>query len=292
MSEQRKFVISTDGTADLNDDYCRENDIYVHPLFYYLEDVPYGGLEGKTISYSEYYGYMREDKRVSTAANNPDTYSNIFRSQVEKGYDILHFSFSSGLSSLHDNARVAAMEVMEDFPDARIMVVDSLSCSAGQGLLIHYADKMRKEGKSLDEVYDWVEKNKLHFCHEFTVESLKYLQRGGRVSKAAAIIGTLINVKPVLHVDDEGHLVPVFNVRGRKKSLISLVDNMEKHIDREKCDTVFIGHADSIEDAQFVGKLVTERFGITNITYSYISYLVGTHSGPGTIALFYIGKER
>lgn len=292
MSENRKFLISTDGTADLNDDCCEKNGIFVHPLFYFLEDKPYGGIDGEQIPYSEYYRLMREDHRVSTSANNPDTYSRIFTSQVEQGYDILHFSFSSGLSSMHDNARIAAGEVMEEHPEAKIEVYDSLSCSAGQGLMIHYANKLREEGKTLEETVKWLNENRLCFCHEFTVEHLKYLQRGGRVSKAAAIVGALINVKPVLHVDNEGHLVPVFNVRGRKKALISLVDNMEKHIDRDRCDTVFIGHADALEDARFVGSLVTERFGITNITYSYISYLVGTHAGPGTIALFYIGKER
>ena len=151
---------------------------------------------------------------------------------------------------------------------------------------------MKEAGKSMDEILTWIQDNRLYFCHEFTVDDLFNLHRGGRVSKATAIIGTLINVKPVLHVDDEGRLMPVENVRGRKKSLIALVDHMEEKIGDFKNDTVFISHGDCLEDAEFVRDLVTKRFGITNFIINYVSPTIGAHSGPGTVALFYMGTHR
>jgi DegV family protein with EDD domain len=179
-------------------------------------------------------------------------------------------------------------------PDANIKVVDSLCASMGEGLLVHKAVQMKEAGKSMDDIFDWLEENKLNLCHIFTVDDLHHLHRGGRLSKTTAIIGTLINVKPVLHVNNEGRLVPLNNVRGRKKSLISLVNQMEKRISgfEDKNDTVFISHGDSLEDAEYVASLVRERFGVENIVINYICPTIGSHSGPGTIALFFMGNPR
>ena len=185
-------------------------------------------------------------------------------------------------------------ELMEENPGVRITVIDSLAASLGEGLLVHKAVTMRDQGKSYDEVVNWLEENKLHLVHNFTVDDLFHLHRGGRVSKATAILGTMINIKPILHVDDEGHLIAVGKVRGRKKSLTTLVDNMEKQIGsyRSQNDIVMISHGDCLEDAEYVKKLVEERFGIHEFLIHYVGPTIGAHSGPGTIALFYLGEYR
>ena len=180
----------------------------------------------------------------------------------------------------------------EEFPDRTVLVVDSLSASLGQGFLVDAAVRKKDEGMGLTELKQWVEDNKLHVCHMFTVDDLKYLKNGGRISRTTAILGTLINVKPVLCTDDEGHLIPLLNVRGRKKALATLVDKMAETVGDYVNDHVFISHCDSLEDAQTVGRLVTERFGIRDIMYGEIGTTIGAHSGPGTIALFYFGRSR
>ncbi|MCR5829945.1 MAG: DegV family protein [Lachnospiraceae bacterium] len=286
----RDYIISTDSTADLPDDYVAQHNISIHPLYYILDDFQYGGE--RKIPKKEFYQRMREGAVATTCASNPDVVSNIFTSEVEKGYDVLHIGFSSALSSSCNNAMVVSREVMESHPGSNIKVIDSLAASLGQGLLVHYAVKLKEEGKSLEEVAEWVENNKLHLCHQFTVEDLKYLYRGGRISKSVAILGTLINVKPVLHVDDEGRLVPMSNVRGRKKSLNTLVANMAAQIGNYKNDIVFIGHGDSLEDAEYVRDKVKEQFGIDAFIINDISPTIGAHSGPGTIALFHLGESR
>ena len=181
---------------------------------------------------------------------------------------------------------------MEKNPEAKIIVIDSLCASLGEGLLVHKAVELRDAGKSIEEVAKWVEENKLHLCHQFTVDDLNHLHRGGRVSKATAIIGTLVSVKPVLHVDNEGHLTSLVNVRGRKKSLNTLVDNMAKLVGNYENDIVFISHGDCLEDAEYVAELIKERFGITDFLINYVSPTIGAHSGPGTIALFFMGETR
>lgn len=286
----RDYIISTDSTADLPDDYVKQHNITVHPLYYILDDFQYGGE--RMIPKHEFYQRMRDGAIATTCASNPDVVSSLFTREVEAGYDILHIGFSSALSSSYNNAAVVSREVMEAHPEAKITVIDSLAASLGQGLLVHYAVKLKEEGKSLEEVAEWVENNKLHICHQFTVEDLKYLYRGGRISKSVAILGTLINVKPVLHVDNEGRLVPMSNVRGRKKSLNTLVANMAAQIGDYKNEIIFIGHGDSLEDAEYVRDKVKEQFGIDSFIVDYISPTIGAHSGPGTIALFHLGESR
>ena len=188
----------------------------------------------------------------------------------------------------------AIMNLAEKYPDNKIIVIDSLCASMGEGLFVHKAVMMKEEGKSIDEIAAWLEENKLHVVHNFTVDDLFHLYRGGRVSKTAAVVGSMINLKPILHVDNEGHLIPLSKVRGRKKSLIALVDSMQKQIGawRDKNDIVFISHGDSLEDAQFVAELIKKRLGIENFLINHIGPTIGAHSGPGTIALFYMGDYR
>lgn len=285
-----KYIISTDSTADLPASYVKEHDISVQFLSYAFGDTVYGS-DNQMDSHA-FYDRMRSGEMPTTNACIPDEVQQNFESYLKEGYDILHISFSSGLSASHNNARIAANELAEQYPDRKIVLVDSLCASLGQGLLVHYAVTMKENGKSLDEVVTWLEENKLHLCHEFTVDDLFHLHRGGRVSKATAILGTLINVKPVLHVDDEGHLTSVCNVRGRKKALLKLVDRMGDNVDGFQNDIIFISHGDCPEDAQFVADQVKSRFGIENILIDYVSPTIGAHSGPGTVALFYLGNAR
>lgn len=290
VNGMKEFVITTDNACDLPDDYVKQHNLKLLPLYYSFEDEVYG--DKKLMESKDFYNKMRSGSMPTTMAVNTDTATTLFTGLLNEGYDILHIAFSSGLSSSCSATVTAARDLCEEIPSAKIKVIDSLCASLGQGLLVHKAIMMKEEGKTIDEIAQWVEDNKLNLCHIFTVDDLNHLHRGGRVSKATAVIGTLINVKPVLHVDNEGHLVSLNNVRGRKKALVSLVDQMEKKIDGFENDTVFISHGDSIDDANYVASLVKERFGIENILINYVSPTIGSHSGPGTIALFFLGNPR
>lgn len=288
----KKYIITTDTTCDLPQEFLDSHNIVLCPLYYSINDTVYG--EDKFLDPKEFYNIMRGGAMPTTMAVNPDHVRNIFGKYLQEGYDILHIAFSSALSGSCSVAATVAREMSDEHPDAKLIVIDSLCASLGEGLLVYKAAKLKESGKSIDEVAAWLENNKLNLCHMFTVDDLFHLHRGGRVSKAAAIIGTLINVKPVLHVDNEGRLIPLNNVRGRKKALISLVDQMEarlKNYDYQN-DIFFISHGDCIEDAEFVEGLVKERFGIRESLIYYVSPTIGAHSGPGTVALFFMGKER
>lgn len=230
----------------------------------------------------------------TTMAANPDTVRKIFMGLVNEGYDILHIAFSSALSGSCSVAETVARDICEEVPGAKITVIDSLCASMGEGLLVHKAIMMKEAGKSMDEIARWLESNKLNLCHIFTVDDLHHLRRGGRISRTTAIIGTLINVKPVLHVNDEGKLVPLNNVRGRKKALVSLVDQMEKRLPgfEDKNDVIFISHGDCREDADYLASMIRERFGMENFMINYVCPTIGSHSGPGTVALFFMGNSR
>lgn len=284
------FKITSDTTCDLPLSYLTEHDIVTFSLDYELEGVLYS--KENSLAPKEFYTKMRAGSMPTTNAVIPEIAKETFKKFTDQGLPVLHIAFSSGLSGSYSNAVLAANEVMEENPEAKIIVIDSLCASLGEGLLIHKAVELRDSGKNIDETAKWVEENKLYLCHQFTVNDLNHLHRGGRVSKATAIIGTLVSVKPVLHVDNEGHLTSLSNVRGRKKSLNTLVDNMEKTIGNFKNDIIFISHGDSLEDAEYVADLIKERFAIKNFLISYVSPTIGAHSGPGTIALFYMGEKR
>jgi len=288
----RPFIISTDTTSDLPEEFVKENNLVLHRLHYIVDGVTYG--DEKNLEIKEFFGRMRNGATVSTFATNPDVSKDIFRKQLSEGYDVLHIAFSSGLSSAYSNTVTAAREVLADFPDARIEVIDSLCASGGEGLYVWYALKLQKDGWTMDEIIRWLKDNKLNLCHSFTVDDLTYLHRGGRISKTVKVFGTLLNIKPVLHVDNEGKLVPLENVRGRKKSLNCLVDQMESHLGdyRDKNDLVIISHGDCPEDAEYVRDQVKERLGFTNFMISYLCPTIGSHAGPGTVALFYLGNYR
>lgn len=286
-----EYVICTESTADLPRHYTLDHNLIVIPLCYsFQDDVVHS--EDESANLKEFYNRMRANELPKTMASNIDTIREKLRPALSAGKDVLFISFSSGLSCSYNNAVLAANMLKEEFPERNILVVDSLSASLGQGFLVDAAVRKKEQGMGLTELKQWVEDNKLHVCHMFTVDDLKYLKNGGRISRTTAILGTLINVKPVLCTDDEGHLIPLLNVHGRKKALATLVDKMAETVGDYQNDHVFISHCDSIEDAQTVGRLVTERFGIRDIMYGEIGTTIGAHSGPGTIALFYFGRSR
>ena len=289
----KQFTITTDTTADLPESYVNEHNLRILSLTYTIDGVTYDWEH--PLDVKEFYDKMRSGSLPTTSQVNPETAKRVLKETAEKNQtDILHIAFSSGLSGSYDSVRIAAGELEEEGFPFRIVVVDSLCASLGEGLLVHKAVAMRAGGASLDETARWVEENKLHIVHNFTVDDLNHLYRGGRVSKTAAVLGSVINIKPILHVDDEGHLIPLSKVRGRKKSLIALVDSMEKQMGgyRSQNDIVFISHGDSPEDAQYVADLIKERFGIDSFLINYVGSTIGAHSGPGTIALFYMGEYR
>lgn len=289
----KNFIITTDTTSDLPADYVRKHQLGMMSLTYTINDSTY--TWENPLPVNEFYDYMRAGSLPTTSQVNPEEAKVLFESILTaQDTDILHIAFSSGLSGSYNSARIAAAELMEIYPNRRILVVDSLCASLGEGLLVHKAVTLREQGSSIEETAAWLEENKLHLAHMFTVDDLYHLYRGGRVSKTAAVVGSMINIKPILHVDNEGHLVPLSKVRGRKKSLIALVDAMEKQIGfwSDKNDLIFISHGDCIDDAQFVADLVQKRFGYNSFLINHVGPTIGAHTGPGVVALFFMGDCR
>lgn len=286
------FVITTDTSCDMPRKFYEENRIGVMTLSCLLEGETY--TYDHQLPEKKFYEMVRNGSMPVTSQVNPENAREILEPYVQEGKDILHVGFSSGLSGSYNSARIAANQLMEEYPGTKIIVIDTLCASMGQGLILYKAVQMRDKGKTIEETAEWMEENKLHVCHNFTVDSLNHLYRGGRVSKATAVLGTMVGVKPVLHVDDEGKLVSLTNVRGRKKSLKALVDLMEKQVADygETNEIVFISHGDCAEDAQYVADMIRERLGIKNFMINYIGPVIGTHAGPGTIALFFMGQYR
>lgn len=287
-----KFIITSDTTADLPRDYVEKNEIGILAMSFQIEGKDYSGDEELNIK--EFYDKMRNGLMPTTSQVNPTQAKSKFEQYLNKGYDVLHISFSSGLSGSYNNARIASIELNEKYNKNKVIVIDSLSVSLGEGLLVNKAVELRNEQKSIDEVATWLEENKLNVCQYFTVDDLNHLYRGGRVSKTTAILGSVIGVKPIIHVDNEGKLIPIAKVRGRKQSLTKLIDNMEKTIGSYKFEnkTIFISHGDAYKEAEALGERIKEKFGVKSIMISAIGPIIGAHSGPGTVAVFFMGEER
>lgn len=287
----RQFIISTDTTADLPDNYVRSNNIDVHTLYYSIGNTIYG--PDNSLPVKEFYDRMRNGEMPTTMACNPEEAASIFKKRASEGYDILHIAFSSALSSSYNNFCIAASEAMEQYPECKIIVIDSLSASMGEGLVVYRAMQLKNMGKTIDETADYISNHLQNFVQFFTVDDLNHLYRGGRVSKTTAVIGTLAGIKPILHVNEEGRLIPVGKVRGRKKSLNALVDKIDTYMGsyKNETDVVFLGHGDCPEDAQYVADKVKEKCGL-DVWINTICPTIGTHSGPGTVALFFMGEKR
>ena len=238
------------------------------------------------------YDGLRAGQTATTSAVNPQGWETVMEPVLRQGLDILVLAFSSGLSTTYQSAVIAAGELMEKYPERKILVVDTLCASLGQGLLVWYACARQKEGASLEELAAWCEEKKRNLCHWFTVDDLMYLKRGGRVSAATALLGTMLNIKPVLHVDDEGHLISVSKVRGRKASIEALAKKMGELGLPGENDTVFISHGDCLEEAQQLADMLKARYGVKEVIIGYVGAVIGSHAGPGVLALFFLGKNR
>ena len=288
----RMYKITTDNTADLPYSFYKEHDIDFLFVPYTLEDKQYT-LENE-LPVAEFYDRMRNGSMPTTSQYNAEDAAGLWEPYLKQGVDILHIAFSSGLSGSYNSARLAAEDMREKYPERKITVVDSLSASLGEGLLVWYAAKLKKEGKTMEELTSWLEENKLHLCHVFTVNDLFHLYRGGRVSKATAILGTMINIKPMLHVDNEGHLISLSKVRGRKHSIIKLADMMDERIGsyKDKNPIMMISHGDCADEAENLKQEVLKRYPGTEILINHVGATIGAHSGPGTMALFFLGDFR
>ncbi|MEB1813857.1 DegV family protein [Adlercreutzia mucosicola] len=288
------FAIVTDSSSNLTEEMIDRFDLSILPLTFMVDGEEYRSyLKGEKTDLSQFYAMMREGKVITTSLPNLQESRETIEALLKDGRDVLYLGFSSGLSGTYQAIELLLAELAGLYPDRTVCSVDTLAASGGEGLLVYYTAKMRDEGATVEAVRDWVEDHKLHLAHWFTVDDLMFLFRGGRVSRTAAWAGTVLNIKPVMHVDDEGHLIPLEKVRGRKKSLKALVDHMEQTADAPVADqTVFITHGDCLEDAEYVADLVRERFGVTDIMINWVDPVIGAHSGPGTMALFFLASQR
>lgn len=287
----REYTIFTDSGCDINPELLKEWGVkYVNLTFCFNgSDKEY---TNEDMSVKEFYERMRKGESAKTSAVNSETFKTAFIEELEKGNDILYLGFSSGLSTTYNSARLAAEELREQYLENEIIAVDTLSASAGQGLLLYLALQQKRKGASIGEVARFVLDNRLNMCHWFTVDDLEYLKRGGRVSPAVAFVGGVLGIKPVLHVDNEGHLVNVSKARGRKAALKAIVDKYGELALDASNGTIFMCHADCIEDVEQVKQMIKDKYGAKVELVADIGPVIGAHAGPGTIALFYIGKER
>ena len=235
------------------------------------------------------YDGVRAGEMPTTSAVNPEGWADVMKPALEAGMDVLCLCFSSGLSTTYQSAVIAADELQEAYPGRTIRVVDTLCAALGQGLLVWHACKHRDAGESLAEVTAWVEENKLNVCHWVTVEDLNHLKRGGRVSAATALVGTMLNIKPLINVSDEGKLVSVAKARGRKAAIEYVAKKASEATDK---DMVFIGHGDCREDAESCAKILKEKYGVKNVHIGYVGAVIGAHTGPGVLVTFYLGEKR
>ena len=290
MSE---YVIVTDSSADLTAGMAEELGVEVLPLSFMVKGQTYRNYpDNREMDPGAFYAMLRAGEMATTAAVNVADYTSVLEPLLEQGKDVLVLAFSSGLSATYQSSVIAVEELRARFPERKIFTVDTLCASLGQGLLVYLAAKKQQAGASIEEVRDWAEENKLHLCHWFTVDDLHFLKRGGRISAATAVLGTMLSIKPVMHVDNEGHLIKVGTARGRNASLKALVDHMEQTVLDLKDQAIFISHGDCLADAQKVADDVKARFGVESIIINYVGPVIGAHSGPGTVALFFMGSER
>lgn len=289
----RDYIIITDSTTDLPASYALENNLVVIPMKFSMDGKEYSNyLDEREMTNKEFYENERNSKIAKTAQLTMFEIEDVYRKYLDQGLDILAIGFSSGLSGTFNSMRLAKEELEEEYKDAKIVIIDSLCASLGEGLFVYYAVENKKKGLSLIDN----EKNLLelrpHLCHWFTVLNLETLRRGGRVSNVAAFVANTLNIKPVLHVDDDGHLIAMRKTIGRKRSLLALVDKLEETIDRTEPQMIMIGHGDCLDDAKFVAEEVKKRVEVKDVLINCIGPVIGAHSGPGTLALFFVGSKR
>ncbi len=287
------YTILTDSCCDLPAELAAELELEVLPLRLEMSGSTYRNyLDGREIGFQEFYSRVRGGENAVTSAVSVGDFETAMRAVLDRGEDLLCICFSSALSATYQSASIAADSLREAYPDRTLYVVDSLCASMGQGLLVWLCAQEKRNGKSIHEVRDFAEQQKDSICHWFTVDDLYHLKRGGRVSATTALFGTMLSIKPVLHVDTEGRLIPMEKARGRKASLTALVDQMEETAVSPGYQTVFISHGDCLDDAKFVASEIRRRFGTQNIIIGYIGPVIGSHTGAGVVALFFTGSSR
>ena len=287
------FVIMTDSSCDLPAALAEQMELTVLPLYVDVDGQKYTNyLDEREISFAEIYAKLRTKCPAKTSAVNMNDFMEPMENLLKAGKDVLYIGFSSGLSGTYNAGAMAAQELADRYPERKIYTVDSLCASMGQGLLVWHAWKEKQKGATIEEVRDFTENTKLHLCHWFTIDDLMFLKRGGRVSGATAVVGSMLSIKPVMHVDNDGHLIKVDTARGRKASIKALADKAEKLGVDLSSQTIFISHGDCIEDANFLADIMRSRFNVKDVVISYVGPVIGAHSGPGTVALFFLGSER
>lgn len=288
------FEIVTDSSSNLLDETIGRFGLHILPLTFMIDGQQRQSfVKGEKSDLKQFYTMMREGKVITTSLPNMSDSEILLRSLLEAGRDILYLGFSSGLSGTYQAIALLLDNLAAEFPERRVMHVDTLAASGGEGLLVYKAAQMAQAGASIEETRQWVEDNKLKLAHWFTVDDLMFLFRGGRVTRTSAWAGTMLNIKPVMHVDNDGHLIPLEKVMGRKKSILGMLKHMEKTADAPINEqTVFITHGDCLEDAEFLRDKIAEKFGVTDIHINYVDPVIGAHSGPGTLALFFLASHR
>ena len=285
------YRIYTDSACDIKKNLLSEWEVSSASLTLRFtdSDVEY---KNDGIDINDFYTKMTEGKIAKTAAVNTEDFTELFEPALKSGEDVFYLGFSSGLSTTSNSARIAAEELKNKYPERKIITVDSLCASAGQGLLLRLAVDKKTEGKTIEELRDYIESIKLNICHWFTVNDLVYLKRGGRISPAVAFVGNMLGIKPVLHVDNAGHLVNVSKVRGRRSAIKALADKYTELAKDTVSGIVYISHAFCEDDAKELAKIIEEKHGVKTQLITDVGPVIGAHSGPGTLALFFVGKER
>lgn len=286
----RDFVITVNSTVDLPREWLEERNVPVIPLKYTIDGETYTDMYG--LSAKEFFDRLRKGHMSVTSQVNPGEAEEMLEPFLKEGKDILHLGFSSGLSGTLNSMKIAGAELSEKYPEAEIVIIDTLSACLGEGILLYKALQLKEQGKTIHEIEQWVEENKLHVCHNVTVDDLNHLHRGGRISKTTAVLGTLVQIKPIIHMDDNGKLQVIGKERGRKKSLNRIVDMAAEQAEGWENDIIMITHGDCIEDAEYVAKLVREKMGIDRILINNIGTVLGSHTGPGVVAVFCMGNKR
>jgi DegV family protein with EDD domain len=286
----RDYVILTDSGTDLSPAKAEEIGVRVLDLMVIME----GGepTPNREVDPKSFYAFLRSKKMATTSAINVEAFTEAMEEIVKEGKDVIYMGFSSGLSATYSAGRLAAEEVAAKYPDRKVLATDTLAASLGQGLFVYLAAKKQQEGATIEEVYEWAENNKLNLCHWFTVNDLMFLKRGGRVSAATAVVGAMLHIKPVMHVDNEGHLIKMSVARGRKASIDALFDKLKETAIDGASQTIFICHGDCIDDANYLADRLKNEAGVKEVFIDYTGVVIGAHSGPGTLAIFYMGTER
>lgn len=286
----QKFAITTDMTADMPEGFFADNGVDVAFMPFALDGVD---IEPDTIpTHHEFYDKLRAGAVPSTSQTSAYEAIQIFEKNLQAGEDVLHISFSSGMSGSFDNISNAATELCRKYRDRKILVLDSLSGCGGEGLMVYYALKMRDEGKTIEEVYNWLNDNRMNFHHFFIVEDLNTLYRSGRLSRIEAAVGTILGIKPLLELNHYGKIMPLLKVMGKKKALTAIAEQVEKYCKPELNDFILVEHGDDIEGAKVLAQKIMEIFPQVTIRYCNVNYLVGSHAGPGALAVFFFGAER